>query len=1291
MEAAPDPKTRPRRWWAYVSWALLGLVGLIVLALAGFLLWLTDERLTSLVQAELNRNLAGRFELGRLGFRLPARLELAELRVYAPSRAVVATLSELDLELDAAKLMDAELWVEKLHVRGLELTIGTSTSGVELLSAFAPRVPTPPREDPRTDEGPTAPLPIHVRDVRLDATVHLQLDGARESVDVQVRGLEADWLAALDLRLPELLVSARSVSSTSAAELRIFPEAERSAQLRTRVRWDSAELERHAFLELAPAELRSLVVDLEPRAAELELALQGGEVSVPKAELELAAGRVALAGEATLLGPGAGQHRLTASVQLDDLRRGLARAAPAEFLPRRLWAKFEAKGEGLFEPRTRLQTELHTEGRPAAWPERAGDGVRLNGTFMIEPTLARIEGLTLRLGSTRISAQGLVPFAPEAATELSARLFDPEVGRYLDSPFATGWRLEADAKLSGALSKPAIELELGLRPGALGETRAKLRMSPQRHLSGDVQVRALPLSPLSGEVVNGTLTAALQLAGRLSAPEATGRVSVRDLTAAKLAFRRAELDFSLSQEALSVEALRLVPEGEDAGEVVGRLRYGFAGARIQGRIEGRRLGSSILAPFVTELSKLGVLGDLQIELGGSLDALETSLSFVGPLFELELGAKLRPKAQRIDAKLSGRVLELGVLSAPFGIAATGNLDLELTLKGPIERPALRGRILAPALAYGGRGLGRFSAHVATSTGTHPYQVRASLDDAVRLDAELGLSPTRARARLRLQRFSPERLLPELAAANVAILVSGEAEAELDPRGVSAKARIPALSLSLGSQRMETETPLVLRFDGETVWLEAWSLSGGGGSLTLGGRASQRALELSASGRFDLGVIAPLVPALVSAEGPVELELALRGSPEKPEGEATLLVASPLRLLARGLPMDLEISEGRLAWRGEQLELEAVRGKLGSGSFGLDGEVFLEGFRPARYQLAFEGLGLPFRTRDLSVEANVALTLGGEGLVPDISGQVDLVRGRVLRKFKLQDLSLSREPDLSAPLSETAPMLADMNLDVRVESSAGIDVLVDLRTIAVALSLDTDLRLRGTPLQPRVEGKVAVPRGQLRFPAGSLFVTRGSIDFQPGRGGELGAELDLEAEGEIESKGDEVPYFVGLRLAGDLDGMDLSFSAQPFLEEREVLLLLLTGYAGFQGAEGDSRARDAALALAGTQLVGPVADYFSEQLDALFNLDLKLGLEVTGQGVRVSAQKDLTRRLRLEGAYATGDGAAGRSATARARFFILDRLTLESSFRQLYGSQTTGGTGADAAEQKLELKLRVFGY
>ena len=267
----------------------------------------------------------------------------------------------------------------------------------------------------------------------------------------------------------------------------------------------------------------------------------------------------------------------------------------------------------------------------------------------------------------------------------------------------------------------------------------------------------------------------------------------------------------------------------------------------------------------------------------------------------------------------------------------------------------------------------------------------------------------------------------------------------------------------------------------------------------------------------------------------------------------------------------------------------------------------------------------------------------------------------------------------------------MNLDIGIESSSGIEVSLDLRTLGVNLTLETDLRLTGTPLRPLLEGKIAVPRGQLRFPAGSLFVNRASIDFQPGRGGKLGGEVDLEAEGEIESRGDEVPYFVGVRLQGSLSELDLGLSAQPFLEESEVLLLLLTGYAGFQGAEGDSRARDAALALAGTQLVGPVADFFSSQLDDLFNLNVKLGLEVTGQGVRVSAQKDLTRRLRLEGAYSSGDSGGGQSASARARFFLLDRLTLESSFKQLYGSQTSGGTSDDAAEQKLELKLRVLGY
>ena len=104
-------------------------------------------------------------------------------------------------------------------------------------------------------------------------------------------------------------------------------------------------------------------------------------------------------------------------------------------------------------------------------------------------------------------------------------------------------------------------------------------------------------------------------------------------------------------------------------------------------------------------------------------------------------------------------------------------------------------------------------------------------------------------------------------------------------------------------------------------------------------------------------------------------------------------------------------------------------------------------------------------------------------------------------------------------------------------------------------------------------------------------------------------------------------------------------------------------------------------------------HFSSSHDAL-NIDNQvpstLRLIDNGPGV-LNRFDDPGGRLRIEGAYSSGDAGGGQTTSARARLFLLDRLTLESTFKQVYGSQTSGGSGDKAAEQKLELKLRVLGY
>lgn len=1264
-------------------------MGLIVVLMTSLLLWLTDERLTQLAVSQLEKNLAGRFELGALTFRLPGKLSLRGLSVRAPSGVQVLRLSELELELRPSKLIDAELWVDRLRVDGLEVWYAASASGSELEAAFAPRIPS--RAEAARSSEPRAPLPIRLRGFDLRSTLHVKAHGLDEEARLQIRGLEADWRAALDLSARAINLQTASFSSTTSIDSRLLPEAERRVALRMQLGLDSKTLLESSLLSAAPPSVRRLIIDLDPRRLELAATFERGVVSLAKAQVMLAEGSIGLGGSAHLLGATAGQHQLSLSVQLRDLRAALASVARPELLPESLTASLRAEGQGLFEPRSRLTAEIGTAGRPSVLPEPSGDTAQLAFEADLEPEALRIERATFELGSTRMRVSGVLPFAVGASADLSAQISDSDVGRLLASPLARNWSLEAGLRATGPIDRPALDLDLALRPGALGETRAKLRITPERSMTGSLAIRALPLAPFASGVVTGTVSADFVLSGEVEAPQARGRAEVRGLEIAKLRFSEAEFELEVSPKSVTFEKLRLRPAVREGGLFTGSARFGLDDQRIEAQLAGLGLSSEILSPFVPALSGLGALGDLEVRAEGDLGSINTALTLSGPVVELELDLAVQPRKRTLRARSKGHVIELSKLASALGAELSGRLDFELAADGPFDRPDLRARLGAPALAYGGRALGALSANVRTSTGTYPYRVRAALGRGLEVQAELAPDPIRARAKIHLRDFAPDHLLPELAASGTRARMSGEASLEFGADGLRAEARLPSVSLDHPSGRLETKTPLQLRFDGETVFIDAWELAGTAGALSIGGQASPNMLELDGQARLELAMVAPFVPALVAAEGHLDLELSLRGSPKKPQGLATLKVNSPLRLQPRGLPMDVEVSGGRVVWTGSEIEVSGVKGQFGSGSFGMEGKIFLEGMTPRRYQLAVEGFGLPWRTRDLSIEANVMLAIGGDGAIPDISGKIDLVRGRVLRKFELQDLTLSSEPNLSAPLSETAPELGSMDLDISIESSSGIDVSVDLRTIGVQLTLETDLRLKGTPLAPLVEGKVAVPRGQLRFPAGTLFVNQASIDFQPGRGGRLGAEVDLEAEGEIESKGDEVPYFVALRLQGDLSELDLALSAQPFLEEREVLLLLLTGYAGFQGAEGDSRARDAALALAGTQLVGPVADFFSNQLDDLFNLDVKLGLEVTGEGVRVSAQKDLSRRLRLEGAYSTGDGGGGQSASARARFFLLDRLTLESSFKQVYGSQTSGGTGDDAAEQKLELKLRVLGY
>ena len=518
---------------------------------------------------------------------------------------------------------------------------------------------------------------------------------------------------------------------------------------------------------------------------------------------------------------------------------------------------------------------------------------------------------------------------------------------------------------------------------------------------------------------------------------------------------------------------------------------------------------------------------------------------------------------------------------------------------------------------------------------------------------------------------------------------------------------PTLQLTLAQLEARTQggtlalvKPAHLRLDRKSLQLDPFALRGSAGELT-GALRRGRMLDAQLQGRVRLAFVAPFVPALNYASGAIDLDLAAGGEAAHPRPRGTVRVSEPVDVRLRGVPVEVRLAGGEVSLSRRTLRLKDLRGELNGGMFAAGGEVALTSdMRPRRYDVRLQGERLPWHQGPLMLETNVELALQGRGEVPNVVGRIELLSGRVLQKLALRNFKLERrEPPPTQSLAERAPWLRKLGLDVQVRSSSGLEVAVDAGTFAVRTSLETDLRLRGNPLAPQLAGKVqAVPSdpGQLRFPRAALQVQQFNVDFEPGRAAAdnpLGAEVSLRAEGSMVAAGErEVEHRIAVHLAGAPAALSLELSDSENLSRLGVLSLLTTGHAEFVSAAGGSEVDplDTAVALASSQLSAPLARFAERKLQQTLNVQLELGAEMRGGQVRVEAAKNVSRRLRVSGAYNHGySRTAGQaSVVTKAQLSLTDRLRLEG--QGVHDVAVAQGANADRQQSKLELKLRLFG-
>ncbi len=583
-------------------------------------------------------------------------------------------------------------------------------------------------------------------------------------------------------------------------------------------------------------------------------------------------------------------------------------------------------------------------------------------------------------------------------------------------------------------------------------------------------------------------------------------------------------------------------------------------------------------------SAFELTGELRID-GGTL-----AVGDRPPITDLMLRAELRDAGFHLDT--------LRAAWAGAAIDGSAELPLELVLDRLAERSVPRdrpGRIHARIAGIGPAALaGYFDPETLDTIDGH-----ASIDVDLELPA-LNLEAARGRV------TSPE----------AAFVVSGIPFAQRRPTEIVVDAGRATIA--------------VFAWGNDTTEVRA------GGSVELGDSPTAR---IAVDGELDLrtagALLPPLAEAGIATAGSAQLEAVVSGPPAAPSVHGSVRIAGgEVRLPEPRLAVtDLH---GTLLLAGNSVTAQDLGGSANGGRVTVAGGWTFGGDPAANgFTITGEGLALDIPS-GLRSEADVVLRAAEADGGLTLSGAVTLLRGAYREPITLAGgllEALRENRDAGAVrLEEASP--ADVRLDIRVTTIE--DIVVDNNYLDAELG--GNLRIGGSPGAPAVTGRVTMREGgRIRFGNRVYEIDVGAVDFvDPDR---ITPDVTLSARTRAGS------YDITLNASGGRDELTTTLRSEPPLPESDIVSVLLTGRRLVQASAPTAGARDQALGLVSTELLG--------QAGRRVGLDLQVGTEAP----------DAQGAIRLDSSLIAADLNPGSRFTVGRNIREDVRLVVSRSLRR----------------------------
>jgi translocation and assembly module TamB len=394
-------------------------------------------------------------------------------------------------------------------------------------------------------------------------------------------------------------------------------------------------------------------------------------------------------------------------------------------------------------------------------------------------------------------------------------------------------------------------------------------------------------------------------------------------------------------------------------------------------------------------------------------------------------------------------------------------------------------------------------------------------------------------------------------------VDGFAEGELriegplrKPELLKAELRLPTLELSpnatngagtASSFALRNSGPIVAAITNSTVTIQSAHLVGRSTDVTVGGKLmlqQKPSLDLRVNGKADLALLHEFDNDLTSS-GRLNLDAGVRGALDMPQVTGRLEVQNAA-LSYSDLPNGLANANGVILFSGDRATIQNLAGETGGGKVQLTGFAAYGGGDPAfRIHADAEGVRLRY-PEGVSTVANANLNLTGTAKRSMLSGTITILRSTFNVQSDFSSLLAKSAEPVRTPSSQ-AGFLDGLNFDVTIDASPDVQLESSL---AQGITADASLRLRGTPANPALLGRIHISQGQILFFGTKYTIDQGSISFFNPVKIEPVLDIDLETR----ARGIDIT----LSVTGPLSRLNVTPRSDPPLQFNEIVALLATG-------------------------------------------------------------------------------------------------------------------------------------